>query len=91
MWQSRVEIEHYSVACFDCVIVFKVLQDRTSFKGGAHTHSVDSWTLDKSTYIVHMSPTLNESSALQHFKRDNGVKIWNGIMFDFYLGLPHKC
>ena len=25
VWQSRVEIEHYSVAYFDCVTVFKVL------------------------------------------------------------------
>ena len=52
MWQSRVEIEHYSVAYFDCVIVFRALQDRTSFKGGAHTHSVDSWTPDKSTQCI---------------------------------------
>ena len=25
MWQSRVEIEHYSVAYFDCIIAFKAL------------------------------------------------------------------
>ena len=52
MWQSqveieryvavlRVEIEHYSIAYFDRVIVFKALQRRTSVKGGAHTHYVD--------------------------------------------------
>ena len=36
-----------------------------------------------------MSPTLNESTALQRFKRGNVVEIRNEIMFDFYLGLPH--
>ena len=53
MWQSQVKIEHYSVAYFDCVIMFKALQDRTSFKGGAHTHSVDSWTPDKGGAHTH--------------------------------------
>ena len=36
-----------------------------------------------------MSPTLNGSSTLEHFKRSNASEIRNGIMFDFYLGLPH--
>ena len=36
-----------------------------------------------------MNPTLNGSSALQHFKHSNAIEIRNGIMFDFYLGLPH--
>ena len=35
-----------------------------------------------------MSPALNGSTALQHFERGNVVKIRNGIMFDFYPGLP---
>ena len=35
-----------------------------------------------------MSPTLNGSSALQRFERSNTVEISNGIMFDFYPGLP---
>ena len=29
------------------------------------------------------------SSALQRFKRDNVVEIRNGIMLEFYPGLPH--
>ena len=33
-----------------------------------------------------MSPALNGSSALQHFKRSNAIEIRNGIMFDFYPG-----
>ena len=36
-----------------------------------------------------MSPTLNKSSALQHFECSNVVEICNQIMFDFYPGLPH--
>ena len=36
-----------------------------------------------------MSPTLNRSSALQHFECDNVVEIRNKIILDFYLGLPH--
>ena len=36
-----------------------------------------------------MSPTLNESFALQSFERGNVLEIRNGIMFYFYPGLPH--
>ena len=36
-----------------------------------------------------MSPALNGSSAQERFKRGNAIEICNGIMFDFYLGLPH--
>ena len=36
-----------------------------------------------------MSPPLNGSSALQRFERSNAIEIRNGIMFDFYPGLPH--
>ena len=48
MWQSRVEIERYSVAHFDRITVFKALQHKTFIKGGAHTHSEDTSILDKS-------------------------------------------
>ena len=34
LWQSRVEIEHYFVACLDHVTVFKVLQRNTTIKSG---------------------------------------------------------
>ena len=40
-------------------------------------------------YTVHMSPTLNGSFALECFERSNAIEIRNGIMFDFYPGLPH--
>ena len=36
-----------------------------------------------------MSPALNGSSTLERFERSNVSKIRNGIMFDFYPGLPH--
>ena len=36
-----------------------------------------------------MSPALNGSSVLQRFEHSNAIKIRNGIMFDFYPGLPH--
>ena len=42
MWQSRVEIEHHSVAYFDRITVFKVLKHRTSGKGEAHMCWVNS-------------------------------------------------
>ena len=40
-------------------------------------------------YPAHMSPTLNGSSVLERFKCRNTIEICNGIMFNFYLGLPH--
>ena len=42
VWQSRVEIEHYSVAYFACIAVFETLQHVTSIKGGAHMRWVNS-------------------------------------------------
>ena len=38
-----------------------------------------------------MRPALNGSTALQRFKHGNMVEIHNGIIFDFYPGLPHMC
>ena len=35
-----------------------------------------------------MGPALNGSTALQRFERSNPVEMHNGIMFDFYPGLP---
>ena len=40
VWQSWVEIEHYSIAYFDHITAFKALQHGTSVKGGAHTRWV---------------------------------------------------
>ena len=45
MWQSRVEIEHHSVAYFDRITAFEALKHRTSSKGGAQTRWVNLWIL----------------------------------------------
>ena len=37
-----------------------------------------------------MSPALNGSFALQRFTHGNVIKLCNGILFNFYPGLPHK-
>ena len=48
-------------------------------------------TVELCAVVAHMSPALNRSTALQRFKRGNTVEIRNGIIFDFYPGLPHMC
>ena len=40
-------------------------------------------------YIVRLSPALNGSSEIRRFERSDAIKIRNGIIFDFYMGLPH--
>ena len=42
-------------------------------------------------YTVRMSPALNGSSVLECFERGNAIEIHNGIMFNFYPGLPHMA
>ena len=36
-----------------------------------------------------MSPALNGSSEIQHFECTGAIEICDGIMSDFYPGLPH--
>ena len=38
---------------------------------------------------VHVSPTLNGSLAIWHFKCSDAIKLHDGIIFDFYMGLLH--
>ena len=52
MWQSWVEIEHYSVAYFDRFTAFEVLQRETTVKGGAHMRSEAASLPDKGTQNV---------------------------------------
>ena len=40
------------------------------------------------TYILHMSPTLDASSAEQYLKRSGAIEIRDKIL-DFYTGLSH--
>ena len=87
MWQSRVEIEHYSIAYFDHVTAFEALYRSTSIKGGARMCYVDLSDIDGAS--LHMSPVFNGSTAIQRIERGNTVEIRNGIMFQFLPGLPH--
>ena len=50
--QSRVEIEHYSIAYFDHITAFKVLYPSTSVKGGAHMRYVDLSGIDAASLCV---------------------------------------
>ena len=52
MWQSRVEIEDYSIAYFDQIAVFEVPYRWTSVKGGAHMCFIDSLDIHTSTRFV---------------------------------------
>ena len=76
MWQSRVEIGHYYVVYFNCIIVFEALYRRTSTKGGAHTHC--NRCAKTSIYMQYAwAPPLTE---VLHFSR---------IVLDFYPGVQH--
>ena len=52
MWQSWVEIEHYSIAYFDRIAAFEALYCRTSVKGGAHTLCVNVASIDEFTQRI---------------------------------------
>ena len=65
MWQSQVEIEHYSVAYFARIAVFKALLHGASVKGWAHALGKLIHTCH--VYTERISPALNGISALQRF------------------------
>ena len=52
MWQSRVEIEHYSVAYFTHITAFEALLRGTSVKGGVQTRCVNVVSIDEFTQHV---------------------------------------
>ena len=60
MWQSRVEMEGYSIAYFDRIVAFEAPYRWTSIKGGAHMRFVDSWDIHTSTKRV-WAPSLTEA------------------------------
>ena len=84
VWQSWMEIKHYSVAYFDHIIKHC---NRNFIEGSAHTHYVDLSGVHVSTLC--MSPTLTRSSALQHFKHNNTIKMHNGN--DQFLPRTARC
>ena len=59
MWQSRVEIEGYSVTYFDRIAASEVPYRWTSVKGGAHMHFIDLLDIHASTKCV-WAPPLTE-------------------------------
>ena len=88
MRQSWVEIEHYSIAYCETYYCFRsaVMQ---CFRYGRGSYALCKLMNTWHVYTAHMGPTSNGSSALQHFVHGNALEIRNGIMFDFYPGLPH--
>ena len=52
---------------------------------------VESLDIHASIYEARMSPALNGSSAIQHFKHNNVIEICHRITFNFYTELPHLC
>jgi len=77
MWQSQVEIEHYSIAYLSRSKHYSAeLLLRAGLIHAALMHV-------KSIYVVHMSPAINRSSALQCFEcrkkrwkmQQNGLRI----------------
>ena len=60
-----------------------------SFRSGRGSYALRGCIRYSCVYIARMSPTLSGSSALQHIKLGDALEIRNGIIFDFYPGLPH--
>ena len=52
VWQSHVEIEGYSITYFNRIAAFEVSYHRTSVKGRAYTHFVDSSDIHATTLHV---------------------------------------
>ena len=74
MWQSQVEIEHYSVAYFDCITTFKVLKRSTSLKGGAYTRYVDLSGIDAASLHIWAPPiteVLYYSASSRNMQQNN--------------------
>ena len=76
-----------SVAYFDHVTVFKAPYLRTSIKGRAQTRCVNAVTID-ANYGSRLSPALNGTSAIRRFEHSDTIEMCDGIIFDFYTGLP---
>ena len=74
MWQSRVEIEGYSVAYFDRIAAFKAPSRWTSVKGRAHTCFVVVWICNESTKRM-WAPPFNGSSAIRRFEGSDAIEI----------------
>ena len=88
MWQSFMEIEDGSVAYFDRITAFEVLLP-LNFHWGWGSYMLCRLIKYSHIYEVRTSPTPNGgSSAIRHFKHSDVIKTHDGIIFDFYTGLP---
>ena len=58
MWESRVEIEGYSITYFDRIAAFEAPYHWTSVKGGAHIGFVDSLDIHASTKYIWIPPLM---------------------------------
>ena len=71
VWQSRVEIEGYSVAYFDRLAAFEAM----NFLQGRGSYALRRFIRYSCIYGARMSPALNESSATWHFEHSNAIEI----------------
>ena len=84
MWQSRVEIKDYFVTYYH-IALFEESYCWTSVEGRAH------YTLSRYLHIYGtcINSTPNGSSEVRHFKHGNSIKLWDGIIFNFYTEPSH--
>ena len=86
---SKIRLDGYSVAYFNCITTPEAPYHRTSIKGAAHMcliNIVDIHTSMKPVWV----PTL----TVVHFECGDVISIWDGIIFDFYARLsryPITC
>ena len=83
IWQSWAEIEHYSIAYFDTLLHSKQFSAKILLWAGLMCTVLIPGHLISlcSAY----ESTLNERSALQHFRYDNTVELHNRTGHRFYL------
>ena len=84
MWQSQVEIEHYLLRISTVLLRSKRCRAVLLLRAGL----IPAAKLCQCLISLH-SAYEPRSTALQCSECGNAVEICNGIMFDFYPGLPH--
>ena len=79
VWQSRVEIKSYSIACFDRIAAFEAPYH--NFCQGWGSYALHSFIKYSCIYEAHISPTLNRSSVIWSFKHSNAIENtqWNNL------------
>ena len=82
MRQSRIEKEHYISMYSDRNVAFEVQYLLVLYVA---RRCIDSCR----RYALRVSPALNGRSEILHFECSNAIEICDGLMFNFYPGLPH--